>query len=493
MAPEETPQVTDPADEVLEAEPFEPEERSEYETRAGRSVLEIDAAALRVALTLYPEEADQNFSEEDIREHLAEFQITVGVNGKAIRKVIDVANETRQPVLRHIIAKGRDPVPGFDAYMEYPLLAALPREENDPQDPAEFCKRKIVNVLTGQCIAVYHAGQEGIAGVSVRDMPIPVRSGADRTPRPGRNVTKEGDEIISQADGRLLIDSRFLEVVEELKFQEDLTVVQGNIDFVGSIVVSGNIEAGLEVRCRRSMEVYGSIIGSDIFSGGNLTVQNGIIGSEETSVETLGDLDVGFMENARVKVHGDCIIRDNFASSYLVSSGSLTLDQGNGQIVSGWAIARGGISARTIGIELGTKVRLTVGRDLIAEEKVVASEKQVDQLEQQIEDLKRLEEKAGPGTATFRTLPQATQDEIRSRIEERPDLIETLEDVREELEVNRRQAQPINDVAVTATRTVRADTIIEFPDKKMRLSRNLEAATFRFDEQNESIRIFAIS
>lgn len=492
MTPEESPQVTDPAEEAQEPEPFEPEERSEQETRAGRSVLEVDAAALRVALTLYPETDEHEFTEEDIREHLAEFGISFGVSAREIRKVLNEVKETHQPVIRHIIAKGRDPVPGFDAYMEYPLVAALPREENDPQDPAEYCKRKVVNVLTGQCIAIYHPGEDGVAGVSVRDMPIPVRSGADRTPRAGRNVTKDDEELIAKVDGRLLIDPRFLEVSEELKFQEDLTIVHGDIDFVGSIIVSGNIEAGMAVKCRRNMEVFGSIIGTEIRCGGDMLVQNGIIGSDETSVEVFGNLDVGFMENATVKVHGDCVIRDNFASSNLICSGSLTLDQGNGQIVSGWAAARNGIAARTIGIELGTKVRLAVGRDLIAEEKVLEYEERVAQLEQQLEDLKQLEAKAGPGSATFRRLPRAKQEEVRTRIEERPELIDSLDDARDELEVFRRRALPKHDVAVTATRTVRADTIIEFPAMKMKLSKNLGAATFRFDEQKERIRIFAI-
>jgi len=199
---------------------FQSAERYEEEVRAGRIVLEIDDAALQTALSLYPNGSGRTFFPEDVNQMLLDFKTTFGIQAEEIKKAIEEVQQSGQPIVRRIIARALLPLPGKDAFNEYPILDTYPREENDPRDPHLFCYRRIVNVRVGDRIALHHPAEEGQAGINVRDQPIPVRHGRDDTPKPGRNVRVEDNDLFAAVDGRLVIEPGFVAVDEELKLGE---------------------------------------------------------------------------------------------------------------------------------------------------------------------------------------------------------------------------------------------------------------------------------
>ncbi len=460
---------------------FQGAERYEEEVRAGRILLEIDDAALQTALSLYPNGSGRAFFPEDINQMLVDFKTTFGIQPEEIKKAIEEALATGQPVVRRIIARALLPIPGKDAYNEYPILDTYPREENDPRDPHLFCYRRIVNVRTGDRIALHHPAEDGQAGINVRDQPIPVRNGRDETPKPGRNVRQDGTDIFAGVDGRLVIEPGFVAVDEELKLGNGLSPAIGDIDFVGKILILGDVEAGVSVQCAKDMTVRGSIIGSNIQCEGNLMVTNGIIGSAETRIEVEGNLDVAFIENATVKAWGDCTIRDNFATSTLWCSGKVTMLQRRGHFVSGWVAAKGGVDVRSIGVELGTKARVSVGRDYVAEERLAELGETFESLQGRLQHINDLQHRAGPGTATYKILPAAKRAEIDKTLDQRVELMAEVEALQEYIDYLRILVMPASDVTVKATSIVRADTIVEFPVAKLKVPADMRGVIFRYN------------
>ncbi len=470
---------------------FEPAERYEEEVRAGRIVLEIDDAALQTGLSLYPNGSGRPFFPEDIHQMLVDFKTTFGIIGEAIKAALEEVERSQKPVIRRIIARAQLPTPGTDAYNEYPILDTYPRSETDPQDPMLLCDRKIINVHTGDLLAIHHPAQDGASGTNVRDQPIPVRHGRDDTPKPARNVAMEDDRIIAQMDGRLIIEPGFIAVEEELKLRDGLTPAMGDIDFVGKILILGDVEAGVTVHCAKDITVRGSIVGSDIHCEGNLTVTNGIIGSEETVTYVEGNLDAAFVENAVIKVWGDTIIRSNFATSTLWCSGQLLMQQRRGHFVSGWAAAKNGIKVSNVGIEVGTKARLAVGRDYLAEERLGEIHDEVEELQGKVHQLQELRRRAGPGTGTYKVLPQAKRLEVEAALEQLPQVAAELAETREYLEYLQLLVMPSYEVSVRVTNVVRADTIIEFPTGKYKVTEDFRDVAFEFNRQEGVIAMIA--
>ncbi|MCK4305662.1 MAG: DUF342 domain-containing protein, partial [Candidatus Eisenbacteria sp.] len=468
-------------------EGFEPSERTEHEVSAGRVVIETDEGGFLAALSLYPEGSNVAFSEAELITILGECGVTTGLEIEEIQRVISQVASSVEPVERAIIAKGQKPVPGQDAYLEHTLIDSLEKDETDPKDPKLFCQRRIVNVLAGHEIAVYYPPENGIAGLTVRGMPIPVKHGADTTPKPSRNIRREGSAFTAGTDGRLVIEDGALYVDEELRINEALTPAFGDVDFVGKLVVNGDVEAGLRIRIEKDVEVYGSVIGTDLLCKGNMKVRNGIIGSGNTEIVVNGDLEVDFVENAVLKVRGACTVRDNFATSTLICSDTLTVMQGRGLFLSGSATVRNEIKVKNVGNSEGGTVKFFVGRDLLAEEEKRAIESEIERLELVIEELKKLEKAAGPTTATYRSLSQSKREGILARLDELPPLEEELADAREANGELESQIVPVQSASVTVVKTLYPDVIVEFPIDRIKVHTALSGVTIVFDEEESRI------
>lgn len=476
---------------AVAAEVFEPKENKELIGQGGRILLELDEFALHAALSLYPDETEAHFNLDKILEYITRQNVHEGVDLEAVAKATELANKSGQPVERVIIAMGQAPDPGRDAFLEFPPLDRMPREEDDPADPVHFSARHIINIRSGEDVAIYHPLQEGIAGVSVRGKPIGVRQVVDKTARAGKNLEWRDYTVVSNVDGRLVIKEDKILVEETLEFERDLTLVYGDIDFIGGIHVARNIEAGVAVKCHRDLVVQGSIIGCDVQVDGNLIVEKGIVGSEETSILVRGSLSAAFIENARIHVEGRCEVKDRIATSLIRCSDAVEMLAGRGHFVSGVILARNGISLKCVGIPVGTKARLSVGRDANAEERMKELTADIERLDKSVKEIRAIDQKVGPMTRTYQKLSPEKQDEIEMLLEQLPRLEEELTTAREKTEELKPLLVPSHDAQVTVKGPVNPDAVIEFPLFRLKIPQQSSFVTFRFNERSCRIETVA--
>ncbi len=469
------------------SEDFKPKERTEATISGGRAVFEIDEAHLLVALSLYPDESGQPFFDEEIDQQLAALRVVRGIDSEQIQEAISLAGSAGEPVERVIVARGEPSVRGRDAYLEYPVLDHLPKTDVDPEDPIQLCETRIVNIRSDETIAVFHPPEEGTGGINVRGETIPVQPSVDATPKPGRQVRWENDGIVSDIDGRLVMDEKSIHVNDTVEFEGDLTSAFGDVDFVAKIIVKQNIESGLKIRTGGDIEVHGSVIGSDIHCEGNLIVGNGIVGSEETIIEVRNDLEALFVENANLRVWGSCRIKDSFVTSSLLCSDSLDMSEGRGHFVSGTASTRNGITVQSIGILIGTKAKLSVGRDNLAKTRMEEVEEELERLENQLNEIKEVDSKAGPMTKLYQKLTPGKRDEIELLLEQIPRLEQIISERRDEHGSLKGRIAPAYDAIVTVHKQVCPDAIIEFPLGFHRVSEELLGVVFKYDDQTSKV------
>lgn len=453
---------------------------AEQECPAGRIRIETEPGAMRAALSLYPAPGGAPFTAEEVNAALALAGVVHGVDADALSAAIVEVQEAAHPVERRIVAVGRPPESGADARLEYPPLQRQRRPEDLGIDPLTLCQRRVISVRAEETVAVYHALVDGMPGLNVNGEYVPAKASADTTPRAGRNVRREGDCIVAQVDGRLIIEKQSVHVDENLVIEGDLTVLRGDIDFVGAIYVRGNIESGLTLRGERDILVSGSIFGSDVVCRGSLRVRHGIVGSGETKVEVHGDLEAEFVENIELIVRGSCQINKSIVNARVLCGQTLAMP-GYGHVVSGQIYARDGIRVAQVGVANGATVKLVVGVDAIATQRIVEIDRELDGIEERLRKVKDLLAEMGPTVPAYLTLsPQR-----RREIDQLAAMIEPMTLQRESLQVERAEVmqkmKKNNDAIVSVRGLVHEDTIIQFPYDRLVVRELAKRVTYAYD------------
>jgi uncharacterized protein (DUF342 family) len=83
----------------------------------------------------------------------------------------------------------------------------------------------------------------------------------------------------SEIMGRPEIKEGVISVYEVFETSADVDVTTGNIDFVGDVIIKGNINDGMKVKSGGNVLLLGSITGGEIEAAGDVTVYKNVIGS----------------------------------------------------------------------------------------------------------------------------------------------------------------------------------------------------------------------
>lgn len=472
--------------------PFRPHRQVERKEAAGRIVVETDRSFIHAALSLYPGESGERFSMEGVLALLKELGVTRGIDAYQIQAVIERAAESRQAIEREIIAAGREPLAGEDAYVEFPPLQRREAQEGDPKSPVELSQRRIINVKADQLVAIYHPLTDGVAGVNLRGEYLSAEPGMDATPAPERNLRREGDQVYSEIDGRLVIEKRQLYVDDQVTIDDDLTVLYGDIDFVGNIIVWGNIESGVTIRCQKNISVGGSIYGSSIHCDGDLKVANGIVGSEDTSIVVKGSLEATFVENADIRVWGDCRIRDSLVSSTVLCSGKLEMT-GCGHLVSGQVSAKDGVLAMLVGIPVGTKAKINVGTDIPALQRIAELDKELEAAQERAEKIIEIERQTGPNTAGYKNLSPQKRAEIDRLLELLAEVQKAILGMQNERAFLAQRPKRNYEAVVNVRKKTHEDTVIEFPLGRLVVRPAVTAGRFSYDSELDRVSILPLA
>ncbi len=453
---------------------------------AGRIVVAADEAFLHATCSLYPAGSGVAFQENDVLALLQQLGINQGIDVDEIRRWIARVATTGEPVADAPVAAGRPPTPGEDAYLEFPPLKRRAARETDPPDPVALSHSRIVNVRAGTPAAIYHPLTDGVLGQNLRGEYLPCEPGRDRTGRLGRNLRRDGDRILATVDGRLLVDEGGLQIVEHVSIEGDLTVLQGDLDFVGNIFVQGNIESGLTVRGRKNIFVGGSIYGSRVICRGDLRVCNGIVGAEGVLVEVRGNLEAAFVENLKLRVWGNCRVRDSFVNTELLCGRSFVMP-GRGHLVSGEVHAFEGIEVHQVGIPVGTKVTLAAGSHALTMRRIRELDRELRSRGDRVRRILEIDRKVGPMAHAYQSLSAARREEIERLLDALPAMQTRIAALRRERRQLHSQMQTNAAALIVVRGTVYEDAILEFPAGHMMVSAPTSQARFRFDQDQGKI------
>ncbi len=412
--------LTGPDPQEEERNAAEAAARAKEEAKIDKSqyiFMTVSEDALTAKLTLMPPEDKRvEITPEDLQKLIDGKNIKFGLDEERHSEALEIIERIKEgewtdPVEVEI-ARGIEPQHGQDAQYEFFFeqdaeAAAKTRASEDEEGRVDyFAVREIENTKRGQVIARRIPPTKGIPGKSIHDEEIPARDGAETTITVGRGVDHAlGNEniLVAAVDGQVKLHDRTLEVLELFEVQGDVDLSTGSIDFVGAVVVHGNVQPGFKIAAGEDVLVEGVVDDAEIVSQGSVTIKGGILGQGgKAKVTCTGDLSAKYIRNASILTKGKLTAQEGILHSK-VTAHSIKLSGKRGQIVGGEIVAETDVIANTIGSNSSaTPTVITVGesverRDEIAHltEKVRSMEEELDKAKKAAASLKAAQERSG--------------------------------------------------------------------------------------------------
>lgn len=336
----------------------------------GTVILLISADHMEVrAVVRAPAHGGEPVTLERVTRELEEASVCFGIDMEAVGRMIETAAPLSEgeegPAF--VVAVGRPPVHGeAGAILHHELLqtpSGYPRLRED--GTADYFELNMVrNVQAGTQLATRKPPTPGHPGSDVHGRPLPAQEGRDVKLRAGKGtkLAPDGRAVLAAMEGHAAIsDSGEVTVSPIFHVEGDVDFSTGNIDFVGTVVVRGDVGPGFTVKAAGNVEVHGGITGGTVEAGGDVVVRYGITAGGRGRVKAGGKVQCRFVEGAEISAGGDVTVSEGILNSTVFSGTKVMVSGPRGSIIGGQVRARHEVQARIIGSNVGTPTEIQVG------------------------------------------------------------------------------------------------------------------------------------
>ncbi|MCL2442113.1 MAG: FapA family protein [Treponema sp.] len=328
--------------------------------------VEVDDAEMRVFITVVPPgEGGTDLTVDAYRSLLAQNRVYHGIKEDVLVEFAD------RPVYREKVevAEGSRPVNGKDAYIQYNFETDQTKIKlkEGTNGRVNFKELNIVqNVVQNQPLAKKMPPEDGVDGKTVTGKILPARSGNDIPLPVGSNVHvgDDGDTILADINGQVILASGKINVEPVLTVEGDVNLKTGNIIFLGTVVITGNVEDGFSVKAAGNIEVRGTVSKAEMDAEGDIIIYQGINGKSGGKIRAGRSLWSRFIENANVEVGNMVVVTDGIINSHVDALKSIICQGKRANIMGGRLRAGEEINAKVLGNSTsGTETICEVGFD----------------------------------------------------------------------------------------------------------------------------------
>lgn len=282
---------------------------------------------------------------------------------KAHRVVKGILDPFREEDGVLVVAEGQPALDGKDGWIECLFEADHTIHITEEHGHVDYRNLGTVqNTRKGESIAKRHLPARGENGYTITGRALQAKHGKVVDWKTGENVepSTDGCQLIATIDGQPQNVGGKLSVHTGYVVEGDVDYSTGNIEFLGSVEVKGEIKPGFFVKAVGDVMIRGGIEDAVIESGGNVTIMGGVLGREHCSVKATGSILCFFAEHATFEAGGDVKVTNYLKSCHVVSGGSVIVDQGKGAIMGGETTARKSIRVKVAGAEMSGRIKLII-------------------------------------------------------------------------------------------------------------------------------------
>ena len=275
-----------------------------------------------------------------------------GVKFGIIEQTIDEWLKDRKYCVDLFVAEGVAAEESRDAFIEYKFRTKIEfGAVQDERGNVDFNKLDLINhVSKGDVLAVLTPAYEGEYGTNVLGQGIPSERPIFKRLDCGGHAELSEDECVvtSAVDGHVELTMGKIVVHNVYSIRGDVGVATGDIDYNGSVKISGDVLSGYSVKATGDIMVSGVVEAAFLTAGGQIMLSNGIHGETRGVIRAEGDVTAQFIQSGVVYSGGNVTCR-SILHSMVSAKGSITVDARNGFVKGGELKAGGFISVRDVG------------------------------------------------------------------------------------------------------------------------------------------------
>ncbi len=393
------------------------------------AVMTIDITEQEMKAFIYvtpPGPGGCDISAESIMAFLRNNRVIHGIDTEYIKTFADRPTY-KQMVL---VAEGTKPVNGADAYMEYyfetdPSKVKLREGTNGRVDFKEL--NIIQNVVEDQPLARKVPAQRGVTGKTITGKVLPSKNGKDIPLPIGKNVHASDDKlsILADLNGQVLLLNEKVNVEPILTIQGDVNLKTGHIIFLGTVVITGNVEDSFSVKATGNIEVHGTVGKAELDAEGDIIVHQGIAGKSAGIAKAGRSVWARFIENANIEAGALVVVSDGIINSQVDANKKIICQGKRAHIVGGQLRAAEEINAKIIGSPVsGTETICEVGYDPKSKEELKTLDAERTSIEKQLEEIQLNLQTLMNIRKQRKSLPEDKEAALRDLVEKRQEFSE---------------------------------------------------------------------
>jgi len=335
-------------------------------THDSMASIEVDDMEMHVYVTVMPPtEGGADLSLEAYKSLLVQNRVYHGVKEEFLVQFSDRPSYREKTE----IAEGIKPVNGKDAYIHYYFETdqSKVRLKEGTNGKVNFKELNIIqNVVQNQTLAKKMPPEDGEDGKTVTGKILPSKAGNDIPLPIGTNVHvgDDGDTILSDINGQVIVANGKINVEPVLTIEGDVNLKTGNIIFLGTVIITGNVEDGFSIKAAGNIEVKGTVSKAELDAEGEIVIYQGVNGKNGGKIRAGKNLLSRFIENANVEAGDSVIVQDGIINSNIDAIRSIVCMGKRASIMGGRLRAGEEINAKVLGNSTsGTETICEVGFD----------------------------------------------------------------------------------------------------------------------------------
>lgn len=359
-------------------------------------LVSADKLKVYVRIELFDKSAE--ISPQEILDYLTEKEIVFGIRENDIIEYCRNKEYSKELVA----AAGKSPADGKDARIVYNFDTKKEKKfsENDDGTIDFRNLNNIINVKKDTVLCHIIPPEEGEDGIDVYGGSIPYKRGKNISFNYGSNtyISQDGLQLLASTDGcaefkngRVLV-----ECVYRVSNVDNST---GNIDFIGNVIINGDVKEGFSVTAKGDIKIGGMVEGAYIQSDGEVVINKGMNGMGKGSIYAKGNITSKYIENASITSEKS-IYANALINSEVNAGESVIVKGSNATIIGGITSAKNTIYTKTIGSKTNPETNIVIDlSDYYAEQKLTAAMEHSNRhFEKQLmiksRELKELDERA---------------------------------------------------------------------------------------------------
>jgi uncharacterized protein (DUF342 family) len=270
------------------------------------------------------------------------------------------------------VAQGRPPADGRDGKIVWLARRFRPGEqESGEREFSDFFTLGLFeNIEVGAEVARIYKPANGTAGVDAQGNDISAKAGKAVTARWDKSIELRSDPehenyltAVATIAGYIHDEGSSVAIRDTLNIPGNLDWAFGHIDFVGNVIVGGDVQKGFHIKARGDITIRGNVIGESILtSQRSITIKGSHQGAAAYAVSAGGDYTAGIANSVSVTAGGSIYIEREARDCSFNAGLSVIAPKAN--LVGGsiWCVQ--GVEVKVLGNEAGVTTLVEIKNEL---------------------------------------------------------------------------------------------------------------------------------